>query len=316
MIRSLAEVPPAICGGVATIGNFDGVHRGHHALLERVRKIATQQNLPALAITFEPHPKSVLNPQRHPFYLLTTLEEKISLLQEAGITALLVIPFDESFAAMTATGFVEEVLVRQLALRHLVIGHDYAFGRNKSGNEELLRRFANQQAFELQVLGAHKIAAGIVVSSSTIRQAVMDGDLPQATTMLGRFYSVSGEVIRGEGRGRQIGFPTANISSNKLLLPPRGVYATFVTVNGARFKGALNIGLNPTFGGTSTSVEVFILDFNDDIYGSKVQVEFIKRIRNEKAFSSVADLVKQIALDVSAVKNMVMPYSHGENLAE
>jgi len=312
VIKSLWEIPKEIHGGSAAIGNFDGVHLGHRMIFSRLLELKRERGLPALAITFEPHTKRVLHPTKVPFYLLTTLEEKLALFSQAGLDATVVIPFDENFAALTAEDFVESVLCDKLRISSLLIGHDYAFGKGKGGGIKLLENFARAGAFALEVFAAYKTAQGDIISSTAVREAILRGDVRAASRMLGRFYEIKGEVEHGVGRGAQLGFPTANITPNKELLPPRGVYATLVSIeepqsgalakNGRKFSGALNIGFNPTFGGQALSLEVFISGYEGNLYGRNIVLEFVERIRGEVAFSSATELAAQIKADVAKIQ--------------
>lgn len=304
VFNSLDEIGDDFRGAVATIGNFDGVHRGHRHIFEMVIREARRRQCPAMVITFEPHPKMVLHPERKPFYLITSLQEKIDRIAETGIDGLLLIPFSLEFSRTTAREFVQDMLWGRLRIRKIFIGHDYTFGRNKEGNETLLLSLGEQLGFAVEVISALK-AGDRVISSTRTRNALLEGRVGEAAVYLGRPYNLGGVVIEGHRRGRLLGFPTANIRPDKALIPARGIYAVRVLLEGRSLQGVLNIGFNPTFADNALSVEVFIFDFDEDIYGKRLDLLFIDRIRDEMKFEGPDRLVEQIRRDVQTAKQIL-----------
>jgi riboflavin kinase / FMN adenylyltransferase len=307
VIRSLEEIPRELEGSFATIGNFDGVHRGHRVLFRRLIEEARPAGAPALVITFEPHPKSVLLTDRRPFYLITTPEEKIREVAATGVDALLMIPFNRDFAALSAEAFVRDILWKRLRIRKIFIGHDYRFGRGKEGNEAFLVHWGKTLGFAVETLGPVS-EGGIAISSTRIRNAIFDGDVRTARHLLGRPYNVAGRVVHGHRRGTGLGFPTANVLPGKELLPARGVYAAITRMDGRSMQSVLNIGYNPTFGDAELSVEVFILDFRGDLYGEELEILFIDRLRPEMKFDGPGALVAQIRADVARAESVLADY--------
>jgi riboflavin kinase/FMN adenylyltransferase len=280
-----------------TIGNFDGVHLGHREIFRRVRTAAAVLNGISVVITFNPHPLKLL-PSRKSLKLITTYEEKETLIAASGLDCLIVIPFTEKFAAITADEFVRSVLLESVGMKKLIIGYDYAFGRNREGNVTLLRRLGKDLGFELDVL--EPIGMGDMVYSSTgIREMIGEGRVGEAVSLLGRHYSLKGTVVHGHHRGVELGFPTANLKTGNELIPKNGVYAVKVDFDGKVFDGACNIGFNPTFGDNGTSIEVFIFDFKGEIYGRELSIYFIERIRDERKFQDAAALQDAIGHDVT-----------------
>ena len=298
VFRDLDQIPEEFRGAVATIGNFDGVHLGHRHIFARVVAEAARNGCKAVVITFEPHPKMILRPEIRPFYLITSLDEKIGRIADTGIDGLVLIHFTREFSQTTAKDFICSILWERLRIRKLFIGHDYTFGRGKEGNEAYLAAFGERLGFEVEVIGAFR-AGDEIISSTLTRNTILKGDVGKAATFLGRPYSISGLVIEGHRRGRSLGFPTANVKPDKDLLPARGIYAVRVLLGGKTYGGVLNIGFNPTFSDTALSVEVYLFDFNKDIYGERLEILFIERIRDEIKFDGPAQLVEQIRRDVA-----------------
>lgn len=300
-------IPPEFREAFITIGNFDGVHLGHRCIFQKLILEARKENRKALLVTFVPHPKMLLHPERRPFYLLTTIEEKIKLLEALGLDALILIPFTLEYAQMTAESFILEVLWKNLQVRKIFIGHDYSFGKDKRGNKDMLTAFGKKLGFDVAVINA--VAVGdAVISSTRIRAAILEGDVKTAAMLLGRPYNVSGTVIEGKRRGAALGFPTANIKPHKELLPAKGVYAAIVNLEGKRYNGALSIGLNPTFGDVQLSMEVHLMDFSGDIYGKYVDVLFIERIREERKFPGPEMLSLQIKKDTEEARDRLKAF--------
>ncbi len=298
----------------ATIGNFDGVHLGHRRLLGRVREHAGGRGIPAAVITFDPHPLRVISGVHLPD-LLTSPQRKLELLAEAGMDLALVLRFTPAMAAMSPKEFVRTVMVDGLRLEHLVIGYDYALGRGRAGNFEALSALGRTWGFSVDQLPP-VIVGGETASSSLIRERIRSGAVDAVFPLLGRLHSVEGEVIHGQGRGRTLGFPTANVGLGDVLLPPPGVYATWAeilpdetappapasanpagTEARARHMSVTSVGTNPTFGGTSLSLESYLLDWSEDLYGKTLRLHFARRLRQEIRFSGVQALRDQIAAD-------------------
>lgn len=314
VLRGYKGVSDEFKGAVATIGNFDGVHLGHQQIFRKIVREARQCQSKSVVITFDPHPKSVLHPEKRPFYLLTTLDEKLKLIKSLEIDGVMLIPFSLEFSKTTATDFVCRILWEQLRIKKIFIGHDYTFGRGKEGNEEFLARYGKKLGFRVDVTNAVKVG-DIIISSTRIRNAICDGDVRLAGSLLGRPYNLKGSVAGGYKRGTQLGFPTANLDPEKLLLPREGVYAVVVELNGKRYQGVLNIGRNPTFGNENLTVELHILDFSDDIYGEKLELFFIDRIREEIRFDNPESLADQIRSDVAQARTVLEPFFAGKNSA-
>ena len=296
VFKGIGEITPEYQSSVITIGNFDGIHLAHQEILQRVVQEARERRVRSVVITFDPHPQRVLHPERQPFYLLTTLDEKVKLIESLGIDAVLLIAFTQAFSAMTAEAFVREILWDKLRIQKVFIGHDYAFGNRKQGNEDFLRSMGGMLGFEVESINTFTVS-DTTVSSTNIRKAVLGGDVAKAALLLGHPYSLSGTVIRGYQRGREIGIPTANIEPGKELLPANGVYAVVVDLEGVRHAGVLNVGFNPTFSNEKLSVEVHIMNFDGELYGKGLTVSFIERIRSEMKFESPQKLVDQILRD-------------------
>lgn len=285
---------------VATLGIFDGVHLGHKMLLEHVVKKAKEDKTESVVITFFPHPRLVLDPNRI-LTFLTTLEEKKELLAKADIDHLIIIEFTREFSNIPACDFLRDILVGKIGVKHLVIGHDHHFGRRGEGDFSTIKKCAEDLDFEVEQVGGFQSEAGIV-SSSMIRDALLKGKVEEAKDLLGYFYSVSGEIIEGKKLGREIGFPTANIkpfSENKLI-PGNGVYAVEVRLENKIYPGMLSIGSNPTVNDNPDfrSIEVHILNFKGDVYGNAITVIFRNRLRDEMKFENLKQLSNQMERDM------------------
>lgn len=282
-----------------SIGSFDGVHKGHQAIISRINDISREKNLRSLVASFEPHPREVLSDEMPP--LLSPTEEKIILLKNSAIKAFATLPFTREMAFMEPEAFVEDILVAYLNIRAIVVGYDHHFGRNRRGNVDLLRSMGKDLDYAVHECDQVAVS-GQTVSSSLIREALQNGQVDLAASFLGRMYSLAGTVVGGAKRGKTIGFPTANISvaSDRKLIPAGGVYAVWVKVPGydVKKKGMMNIGTRPTFEGNGRiHIEVNILDFDGSIYDRELRVEFVRRIRNEQKFGSVDELVQQLNAD-------------------
>jgi riboflavin kinase/FMN adenylyltransferase len=285
---------------VVTLGIFDGVHIGHKALLDRLVSRAKEANGEAVVITFAPHPRLVLDKDSSVLTFLTTMEEKIALLERARIDHLIIIEFNKAFSQISACDFIKDVLVEKIGTKHLIIGYNHHFGRRGAGDFNTVRQCAESLDFKVeQVDGLH--SDGGAVSSSSVREALLKGRLDEANKLLGYFYSVSGTVIEGRKIGRSIGFPTANIrpDDQHKLIPCKGVYAVEVNLGSQYYCGMLSIGSNPTVNSDTEfrSIEVHILDFDKDIYGRSISVIFRKRLRDEIKFENLTKLAEQMELD-------------------
>jgi len=285
-------------GSVVSVGSFDGVHLGHRAVLEAMKVAAAPTGAASLVASFDPHPRAVLHgvvEER-----LTTITERSSLLSSLGVDAFVTLEFDRSVASMTARAFVEEVLVGQLKARVVVVGHDHRFGRKREGNTALLKAWGPELGYEVLEIPAH-VVGDTPVSSSRIRSAVRSGGVAEASSLLGYAYSLSGTVVKGAGRGRKIGVPTANLElADPLKLTPHtGVYAvrTHVPESSSWLPGMMNIGSRPTFDGHGRHLEVNIIDWSGDLYGDEVRVEFVERIRDEVKFDGAESLIRQLNQD-------------------
>lgn len=288
---------------VATIGNFDGVHRGHLTLFDMVKQRAAMINGESVVITFDPHPLKVMKPGNGP-PLITPTEQKLSLIKAAGIEIIFCIPFTRNFASISAREFVQNILLDGIGIREIVVGYDYSFGRGREGNIELLKEMGQTGGFLVHVAEPVHIGNRLV-SSTAIRELLQEGNLPDAKLLLGRDYQISGQVVKGMNRGgRLLGFPTANLDPIDELVPRVGVYAVHVVIDDTVFEGVTNIGYNPTFGKGPFSVETHILDFERDLVGKDIIIRFKKRLRNEKKFASIDELSDQIRKDVLTAKKL------------
>jgi riboflavin kinase/FMN adenylyltransferase len=289
---------PRFNNAVITIGTFDGVHKGHQKLIERIKKLAKDVNGESIIITFHPHPRIVINPEDKSLRLLNTIEEKIALLEKYGVDNLIIVPFSRDFSEQDAGGYISDFLVKNFAPRHIVIGYDHKFGKNRSGDFALLQKMSTEHNYELEEI-SKEMLADIDISSTKIRAALTGGDVQLASELLGHSYTLTGTVVRGLQNGRKLGYPTANIQVNDeyKLIPRTGIYAVRVHAENETHAGMLSIGYNPTFNGKEQTVEVNILDFDRDIYGNTLTLEFVAFLRNEKKFDSLEELIAAIAQD-------------------
>ena len=300
LIKHIDKIEKPFKNAVITIGNFDGVHIGHQALFHEVIEKADTIDGTSIVMTFEPHPVRVLKQNGH-LPLITLYEQKIELIENLGIDVLICVPFTEEFAAISAKTFVEDILLKSIGMKAIVVGKDYTFGRKREGDIDLLQTYAKNLGFEVVVadwIQTSKNWPGRISSTRT-RELVEEGKVDEAQKLLGRYYQIRGVVTTGRNRGgRLLGFPTANITLHDELCPKNGVYAVTVDSMGGIFQGVANIGYSPTFDDHVFSVEVHILDFNENIYGQKIRVDFVRRIRDEKKFSNISELSDQIKKDI------------------
>lgn len=290
----------SLAGAALCLGNFDGVHLGHQALFAEGRRHGV-----AAALTFWPHPGKVLQPDLAP-KLITGPERKLELMAEAGLSAVIVQPFTRGYAKTSAEDF-ETSLLDAVGARHLVVGADFTYGRARVGTVETLRAAAAKRGAEVHVVPQVTVD-GVVVSSSRVREYILEGRVAAARRLLGRWFDLDGTVVTGKSRGRAIGFPTANVDTQNELRPASGVYAVRARLKdeaGPWLGGAANIGVNPTFGGTEVTVEVHLLDFEGDLYGRPMRVQFLERLRPEQRFGSVAELTNQIQRDTEVARTVI-----------
>jgi riboflavin kinase/FMN adenylyltransferase len=304
LVRGRGALP--LQGGPAavTIGFFDGVHRGHQTVLRRTADVAATRGLRPIAVTFDRHPREVLNPGAEP-PLLTTLERKAALMAELGIGSLVVLDFTDDFSRWPPEVFVERVLVEGVHAEHAIVGSNFTFGFKATGNLAVLTELGAAHGFSVEAVSLLKLD-GRPVSSSSIREALAGGDLAWPTQALGRRFVLDGVVATGAGRGRGLGFPTANLAiPPRMLLPGEGVYAGTAHLGDGSFQAAINIGTNPTFGGEPLHAEAFLIDFDGDLIGQPLALEFWERLRDEKRFDSSEDLTRQIKEDVERTRALV-----------
>ncbi|MFW2367367.1 MAG: bifunctional riboflavin kinase/FAD synthetase [Desulforhopalus sp.] len=304
IFRSIEDIARPLENACVTIGNFDGVHYGHQQLFATVANRARAMNGTSVAITFNPHPLQVLLPGG--IKLISTCEQKVELIEMAGLDGLLVIPFTREFAKTTADTFVKDLLVERLGVKELVVGYDYAFGKGRSGNIDFLKKQGEMYGFPVTVVEACYINKQLV-SSTKIRELIREGRMADARELLGRHYQIRGTVQVGKQRGgKVIGFPTANLKFNdEDLVPKHGVYVTQVVCDNRCYGGILNIGYNPTFGEEQLVAETHIFDFNEDIYGKPIRVNLLKFLRSERKFSGAEELAEQITKDVVIAKEVL-----------
>ena len=297
-------LPPYVKSTVITVGTFDGVHRGHRDVIERLVARSRVLKIPSVLVTFEPHPLQIVNPSAAPL-LLTTHDEKLEVIAETGVDYMAVVPFTSELASFSAENFVELVLRRCFRMRELLIGYDHGFGRQRAGNVNVLRSLGERDGFRLEVVDPVSTPDGHSVSSTSIRRAIAGGDLDRAAASLGRLYSVSGRVIEGAQRGRTIGFPTLNLGPPppRKLLPPEGVYAVRVQTPVGPVGGMINLGPRPTFGDSETSLEAHLFDTIGSFYGAHVRVDFVARLRETRKFASAEQLSAQLRHDERDARN-------------
>ena len=300
----LDALEPAPTGGAVTVGTFDGLHLGHRALVARTLQ-AAEEGVASTVLTWDRHPFATLRPDRVPL-LLSSQRRKIELIEAAGVEVCAVLAFDKELSTWPPEKFATEVLAAGLGARLVVVGEGWRFGHRAAGDVDLLRRLGRELNFDVEAVEL-AAAEGEVVSSTRVRTAVTAGDMELAASLLGRYFDIDGEVIRGERRGTAIGYPTANLDIDPALAcPPRGIYAGRAFALGRWYSAAINVGVNPTFGGDESStpiqIEAYLLDFDEDLYGTELRVEFWKRLRDEVRFDSVEELVAKIAEDVEVTR--------------
>ncbi|MFZ9595937.1 MAG: bifunctional riboflavin kinase/FAD synthetase [Bdellovibrionia bacterium] len=313
IIRGIHLLHQRIAHPVVTIGNFDGVHLGHQKIIRLAMEKAKERGGKSIAYTFRPHPQVALRPAT-PLQLLMSYDEKCETLRQMGIDFLIEEPFSREFSSIDPETFFNEVLLRKLSVESIVVGYDFAFGKERHGHLEALGAFCRKSRVELIVVEPQRIE-GEVASSSQIRQHLLAGEIESATALLGRYFFYSGVVVRGDGRGRQLGFPTANLKIEEKLTLPHGVYATWTMVEGRSYPSVTNVGVRPTFSQGESElpvlVETHLLDTQMDLYGNALQVRFVSKLRDEVRFKSQGDLQAQIQLDLQRAKLRLTKSSAG-----
>lgn len=320
LFRHLDGLPDALKGGVVAIGNFDGVHLGHRIVLDEAKEAARQLHAPVGVLSFEPHPRSLFRPDDPPFRL-TPFRARAHLLQALGVEFHIVLTFDQAFSEHSAEDFVRDVLVDALSARHVVIGYDFHFGHRRRGNADLLRTMGAELGFGVSVVTQAGDETGDVYSSSRVRELLRQGDAPGAAALLGRNWAIEGRVEQGDRRGRELGYPTANVGLGEHLRPAFGVYAVRCAIepgDGAParwYDGVANLGIRPMWRTEEPMLEVHLFDFDADLYGKHVIVELVERLRDEARFDSVAALVAQMDRDAAAARRILSQPSHDQRSA-
>ncbi|MFH1152223.1 MAG: bifunctional riboflavin kinase/FAD synthetase [Pseudomonadota bacterium] len=306
LLENIDKIEKPFTNAVVTIGNFDGVHKGHQVLFRQVMDKARAMDGTSVVMTFEPHPLRVLNKNGPP--LITRRDQKIELISGSGVDVVLCIPFTREFSEITARDFIEKILLEKIGMKAVVVGPDYSFGKNREGNIDLLRSLGAEKGFEVIIPDWINDTTDDAdrISSTRIRDLVMEGRVDEAPELLGRFYQIRGKVVKGRERGgSQLGFPTANIKLHDELCPKMGVYAVQVETVAGNFQGVANIGYSPTFDDHIFTIEVHILDFNANIYNTRIRINLIKRLRDEQKFSSIGQLSEQIRKDISKAREIL-----------
>jgi riboflavin kinase/FMN adenylyltransferase len=303
LISDLDQLEGPLTNPVLTIGNFDGMHKGHLALFDKVKERAKSLQGQSAVMTFEPHPIKVIMPGNGP-PLITPIQQKLRLMEGTGIDVIFCLPFTKEFAAISARDFVKDILVDKIGIKEIVVGYDYTFGHGRGGNIQLLKEMGSHFGFTVHVVDPVRIN-NTLVSSTSIRNLVQEGNLKEAKKLLGRDYQISGTVVKGKDRGdRLLGFSTANLELIDELTPGVGVYAVRAHIDDQTYYGLTNIGYNPTFGEGTFSVETHILDFSRDLLGKTIRVDFIERLRDEKTFESAKELAEQIGKDIVRARGL------------
>jgi len=303
LISDLEQLKGPLKNPVLTIGNFDGIHKGHLVLFDKVKERAKVLGGQSAVMTFEPHPMKIMMPGNGPL-LITPIRQKLRLIEDTGVDVIFCIPFTKEFAAISARDFVKDILVDKIGVKEIVVGYDYTFGHGRTGNIELLKEMGSHFGFTVYVMDPVRIN-DTLISSTSIRELIRDGNLKEAKKLLGRDYQVSGTVVKGKNRGdRLLGFSTANLKLIDELTPAVGVYAVRVHIDGQTCYGLTNIGYNPTFGEGVFSVETHVLDFSMDLLGKTIKVDFLEWLRDEKTFKSPKELADQICKDIVQAREL------------
>lgn len=303
IVRGLERITPSHIPAVAALGTFDGVHRGHQVLLLEAVRIAAEQGGRAAAITFDPHPLAVIAPPPEPF-LLTTVQERLALLERLGLALVIVVPFDEAVRQLPSEAWMQR-LAEHVRMRDLVCGTNYTFGRDRSGTVELLRAWAGARGIRVHVVPPVHVG-GTLVGSTLIRRLLRAGEVREAARCLGRWYVLGGTVVHGDARGRRLGFPTANLEPpDEKLIPGSGIYAALARTERGVFRAAVSIGNRPTFGRGAVVVEAYLLGFAGELYGEPLELSFVQRLRDQIAFTSEAALIRQMQDDVAETARLL-----------
>lgn len=288
---------------LVTLGNFDGLHLGHRKIIETLVRRSKACKGEAVVVTFDPHPRKVLKPECR-LGLMTSMKHRLKLIESLDVDATVIIPFDIDFSKISAESFVKEVLYPPLKFVELIVGRNYVFGKDRLGNTDLLQRLGEELCFKIDLIEPVEVGQHFV-SSSLLRGLICEGELGKASKLLGRLFSIQGCVVKGRGMGSRLGFPTANIDLEEMVRPPRGVYAVRVEIGDERHLGVANLGIRPTFGSfEKEELEVYILDFDHEIYGCDIEISFVKRMRDEIQFEDVFKLKQQIEQDVESVRKL------------
>ncbi|OGW30227.1 MAG: riboflavin biosynthesis protein RibF [Nitrospirae bacterium GWC2_42_7] len=303
LITDLKQITERFKNSIITLGNFDGLHLGHQELIRMVTERAKETGAVSMVITFRPHPLKILAPEKCP-PLISIYEEKIEFFEKLGIDVLVKIPFTMEFSSMPPRDFAKNILGDLLGAKEIFVGYNYRFGKGREGNIQKLREFGNEFGFTVREIEQISFNSE-VISSTRIRQLLGEGEVEDAAKLLGRPYAITGVVVKGDGRGKLIGFPTANIASKHMIIPADGVYAARILARDKYYDGVLNIGMRPTFNKHETTIEAHIFDFNEDLYGEEISLFFIKRIRDEKKFANVEELISQIKKDINIAKTVL-----------
>lgn len=294
--NSVHEIPAPIKNAVVTSGSFDGLHLGHQKIIHRINKIAKKNDGESVIFTFNPHPRHFIFPEKK-FELLTSIDEKTEIFKGLGVDHLIIQPFNKDFANISSKAFINEYLETLIGTKHLVIGYDHKFGKNREGSFDYLNKHKSQYRFTIEEISKKDID-DTTISSTSIRSLLKEGNIRLVNTLLGRPYSITGTVVEGQKIGRTISFPTANLAvSKEKLIPKDGAYAVHVIFDNKCHKGMLNIGVRPTVSGTNTSIEVNIFDFDKDLYNTSITIELIDKLRDEKKFNSINELKSQLEKD-------------------
>jgi riboflavin kinase / FMN adenylyltransferase len=301
--------PAPVRGGFVSIGNFDGVHRGHQSMIAALVRNARQHQAPAVVLTFDPHPIAVLRPEQAPPPLSST-DQKLERLAECGVDATIVYPTDRALLDLTPREFFDRIIEGTLGAAGLVEGPNFNFGRGRAGTVETLRDYCSAARLELEIVPPLKIGERFV-SSTEIRRLIGSGQMRESAALLGSPYRLRGTVVRGAERGRTIGFPTANLAGIATLIPPDGVYAGRALAEGAWYAAGINLGPNPTFQEQQRKVEIHLIDFQGDLYGREMEVEFLERLRDTTRFSGVEELKVQLQRDIARTRELVNPTGRG-----
>jgi len=303
LISDLSKIKNRFDSSIITLGNFDGLHLGHQELIKKIIQRARETSSLSMVVTFRPHPLKILAPDKCP-PLISIYEEKIRLIEKLGIDVLVKIPFSLDFAAMEPRDFVKNILRDLLGAREIFVGYNYRFGKGRKGDIRMLNELGKELGFVVREIEQVSLN-GEVISSTRIRRLLKDGEVEDAAKFLGRPYALCGIVVKGDGRGRGLGFPTANIASKHAIIPSNGVYAVKLFVRDRHYDGIVNIGTRPTFEAKTLAIEVHIFGFDEDIYGEEVSIYFIGRIREEKRFAGAQELISQIKEDVAIAKELL-----------